>query len=338
MRRAAHCLAAIVMAGILWVDARAWAQQVPEIRLGRQFSMGYLQFNLMEHHGLIQKHAKALGLPEVKVSWLTINGPENINAALLSGNLDIGAGGTPGLLTLWSRTRGTPNEVKGIAAFVTVPNLINTRNPDIKSIEDFSDKDRIAVPAVKIALQAILLQMAAAKKWGMENYDRLDKYTVSMSPPDATTAIMGGASEITTVFAVPPFQYQQLQAPGVRTILNSYDIMGGPHAFSLAWTTAKFREGNPVLYKAFVNAFVEATEMVNKDKRFAGQLWIDAVKSKMTIDQIEKIVSDKDVTWSMAPLKTMEFATFMNKVGTLKVMPTSWKDYFFPEAHDLPGS
>ena len=65
------------------VFSRVALAQVPEIKLGRQFSMGYLQFNTMEHHKLIEKHAKALGLPEIKVSWLTINGPDNINAALL---------------------------------------------------------------------------------------------------------------------------------------------------------------------------------------------------------------------------------------------------------------
>ena len=72
------------------------ASQVPEIRLARQFSMGYLQFNVMEHQQLIEKHAHALGIPEVKVSWLTFNGPAAVNDALLAGQIDIAAGGTPG--------------------------------------------------------------------------------------------------------------------------------------------------------------------------------------------------------------------------------------------------
>src|SRR5215475_11294013 len=72
-----------------------------EIRLARQFSMGYLQFNVMEHQQLIEKHAKALGLPDVKVSWVTFNGPGAMNEALLSGSVDVVAGGTPGLLVLW---------------------------------------------------------------------------------------------------------------------------------------------------------------------------------------------------------------------------------------------
>ena len=33
-----------------------------EIRLAKQFSMGYVQFNILEHRQLIEKHASALGL------------------------------------------------------------------------------------------------------------------------------------------------------------------------------------------------------------------------------------------------------------------------------------
>ena len=48
-----------------------------------------------------------------------------------------------------------------------------------------------------------------------------------MSPPDATIALLSGSGEINNVFSVPPFQFQQLEKPGVRTILNSFDIMDG---------------------------------------------------------------------------------------------------------------
>src|SRR5262245_10681897 len=81
-----------------------------EIRLARQYSMGYLQFNVMEHQQLIEKHAKALGIPDLKVSWITLNGPAAVNDALISGNIDIATGGVPGLLVLWARTKGTPQE------------------------------------------------------------------------------------------------------------------------------------------------------------------------------------------------------------------------------------
>src|SRR5262245_21551749 len=98
----------ILVAALTLLVADAAQAQAPEIRLARQFSMGYLQFNVLEHQQLIEKHAKALGIPEVKVSWHVFNGPAAVNDALLSGQIDIAAGGTPGLLLLWSKTKGTP--------------------------------------------------------------------------------------------------------------------------------------------------------------------------------------------------------------------------------------
>src|SRR5262245_41912103 len=253
------------------------AAQVPEIRFARQFSMGYLQFNVMEKHHLVEKHAKAAGVPEVKVVWATFNSPAAMNDALLSGSIDIVSGGVPGLLTIWARTQGTANAVKGIAAFTSQPVLLNTRNPNVKSIADFTDQDKIAVPAVKISVQAMMLQMAAAKQWGQANYAKLDALTVGMSPPDATVALLSDSAGITSVFSVPPFQHQQLEKEGIRTVLNSYEVFGGPHTFTLAWTSSQFRDKNPALYKALVGAFDEATQMLNKDIKPAAQYWIDNV-------------------------------------------------------------
>src|SRR2546421_9171884 len=138
MVRAVRLAVAALCAGIAIAPAAA---QVTEIRLARQFSMGYLQFNVMEHENLIQKHARALGIPDVKVSWATFNGPNAMNDALLTGSVDIVAGGMPGLLTLWGRTKGTPMEVRGVSAFSSQPILLNTRNANVKSIADLSEAD-----------------------------------------------------------------------------------------------------------------------------------------------------------------------------------------------------
>ena len=40
-----------------------------EIRLAEQFSMGYLQFNVMKRDKLIEKYATQRGLKDFKVSW-----------------------------------------------------------------------------------------------------------------------------------------------------------------------------------------------------------------------------------------------------------------------------
>jgi NitT/TauT family transport system substrate-binding protein len=312
--------------------------QAPEIRFARQFSMGYLQFNLMENHQLLEKHAKAAGIPDVKVVWATFNSPAAMNDALLSGSVDIVSGGVPGLLTIWARTRGTPAAVKGVAAFSSQPILLNTRNPNVKTIADFSEKDKIALPAVKVSVQAMMLQMAAAKQWGQASYAKLDPITVGMSPPDSTIALLSDSADITSVFSVPPFQYQQLEKPGIHTVLNSYEVFGGPHTFTVAWTSSQFRDKNPALYKALVAAFDEATQMLNKDVRPASQYWIDNTRSKMTVDQVAAIAAGKEVRWTMVPENTMKYAEFMHAVGSIKVMPTDWQELFFPEVHGLSGS
>jgi len=309
-----------------------------ELRIARQFSMGYLQFNVMEHEKLLEKHAAALGLKDVKINWAIFNGPDAMNNALISDSVDIVAGGVPGLLTLWNRTRGTANEVKGISALSSQPFLLNTRSDNIKSIADLKDSDRIALPAVKVSVQAVTLQMAAAKQFGEKSFAKLDPLTVSMSPPDSTIALLAGSGEINCVFGVPPFQQQQLEKPGIHTILNSFDVMGGPHTFTVAWTTSRFRDKNPVLYKALIDALKEATGIVDKDRKKAAGYWIEDVKSKLPLDKVTAVISGPQVRWTMEPLNTMKYVTLMYSVGSIKEAPKSWKDLFFPEVHELNGS
>src|SRR5262249_14284364 len=197
----------ILAAGLAVLAVPASAQ---EVRLARQFSMGYLQFNVMEHEKLLEKHAAALGLKDVKITWATFNGPDAMNNALISDSIDIVAGGVPGLVTLWARTKGTANEGKGISALSSQPFLMNTRSGQIRAIAGLKDADRSALAAVKVSVQAVALQMAAAKLQGQANYGKYDPLTVSMSPPDATIALLSGSGEINNVFSVPPFQQQQL--------------------------------------------------------------------------------------------------------------------------------
>jgi NitT/TauT family transport system substrate-binding protein len=194
------------------------------------------------------------------------------------------------------------------------------------------------VPAVKVSLQAMMLQMAAAKQWGQASFARLDPLTVGMSPPDATIALLGQSADITAVFSVPPFQFQQLEKPGIRTVLNSYDVFGGPHTFTVAWTSMRFRDQNPALYKALVAAFDEATQMLSKDVKEASRFWIENVKSKLTVEKVAEIASGTQVRWTMVPENTMKYAAFMHAVGSIKAMPADWKELFFSEIHSLPGS
>jgi NitT/TauT family transport system substrate-binding protein len=325
--------------GLLAIVASSGAAaESNEIRFAKQTSMGYVQFNILEHRKLIEKHAKAQGLPDVKVTWTTFNGPDAMNAALLAGDVDVVAGGVPALVTVWAKSRGTPQEIRGVSALSSQPFLLNTRNPRIKTIRDFTDADRIAVPAVGISVQAVTLRMAAAQAFGKDNYARLDRLTISLPPPDATIGLLSGGSAFDSVFSVPPFQTQQLQSPAIHTVLNSFDVLGGPHSFTVAWTSRKFHDENPKLYRALMDALAEATDILNADKRAAAQLWMEDTKSKLPPDLVYEVIGGPQVKWTLVPENTMKYASFMYDVGIVTTVPAKWQDLFFPEIHGLPGS
>jgi NitT/TauT family transport system substrate-binding protein len=105
--------------------------EVNVVRFAQQFSMGYLQFNVMKHQNLLAKHAQRLGLGELKTVFVTFNGPDMMNDALLSGSIDIASGGMPGLLTIWAKTKGSAQEVRGVSAISQQPLLLNSPNPTV---------------------------------------------------------------------------------------------------------------------------------------------------------------------------------------------------------------
>lgn len=310
--------------------------EVKEVRIAQQFGVGYLPLQMMREKSLLQKHAKKLGLGDIEVNWSRFGGGAAMNDALLSGNLDFASGGVGPLLIIWDRTRGNLG-VKGVAAINALPLYLNTRNPKVKSIEDFTDQDKIAMPAAKVSIQARTLQMAAAKIWGIENYDRLDRLTVSMKHPDGVAAMLSGGAGITSHLTSPPFQQQELQDPNIRRILSSYEVLGGKSTFNNIWTTSRFREENPKTYQAFLNALAEAMELINADKDAAADVFIKQTNSKLDREFIAKIIKDPENEFTMTPKNTMKYAEFMHEIGALKQKASSWKDYFFPEIHDLSG-
>ena len=310
--------------------------ELAELNVAQQYGIGYLQLMLMEEQKLIEKHAKAAGL-DVKVNWAKFAGGNVMNDALLSGSLQVASGGVGPIVTLWSRTRGNL-DVRGIAALNSMPLYLVTRNPAVKTIKDFTDKDRIALPAVKVSVQAVILQMAAEQAFGAGQQNRLDPWTVTLSHPDAMQALLSGQSEIDAHLGSPPFQYQELARPGNHLVLNSYDVLGGPATFNVVWTTNKFRTENPKLYDAFVKALDEVTAQINGDKRAAAEAYLRISRDKDSIDNILKMLNDPAIVYTTTPQGIQKFADFMAKTGAVKVKAESWKDLFFLNVHGLPGN
>jgi NitT/TauT family transport system substrate-binding protein len=308
-----------------------------ELRVAKQYGLGYLQMMVLEDQRIVEKNAAAAGLGDIKVTWATFRSSDVMNDALLSGNVDFVCLGIPGLATIWGKTRGGL-EVKAASGFNFLPLQLNTRNASIKSIRDLTDKDKIALPAVKVSMQAILLQMAAAQTFGESNYAKLDPLTVSMAHPDAMATFLSGGGEIDNHFTSPPFIQKELEKPGITKVLNSVDVLGGPISFNVVAATTRFYSENPRLYAVFMKSLAEATEFINRDKRGAAEIYIKMTKDKSPVEDILKIINDPQIEYSLVPANTMKMIDFMYKTGTIKVKPASWKELFFANMHELPGS
>jgi NitT/TauT family transport system substrate-binding protein len=308
-----------------------------EVRIAQQTSIAFLQFNVMKHQGLIEKHAAALGVPGVKVTFATFNGPDAMNDALLSGAVDIVSGGPPGLLVVWAKTWGSAQEVRGVAAMSQLSWLLNTRNPNVHHIRDFTATDRIAMPAVKVAAQSVLLEMAAAREWGDANYERLDPLTIAMAPSDATAGLLSGGGNFNSAFTVPPFQEMQLKDPAIHTVLDSKELLG-PSSTSFAWASKKFHDANPKVYLAIVNAMKEASTFIMSHKKETVAYYLEDTRAKVDGALIEQILDEPSNVYSVTPLASAKWADFLYRVGRSKVNAKTWKDLFWQEIWDLPGN
>jgi len=329
----------LAAACVLWCGcvALAGAEQ-NEVRVARQYGISFLPLMIMEDQQLIEKRARAAGLPEVKTRWSTISGAAAVNDAMLSGNLDFASGGPQALAILWDRTR-QGLAVKGVAGLNTIPQYLNTRNPDVKTIRDFTEKDKIALPSVKVSSEALALQMAAAKVFGEANYAKLDSLTVTAPHPEGLVALVSGKSEINSHFTTPPFAFQELESPGVHLVLNSDDIFGGPTTLSLIWTTTRFHDNNPKLYNAFYQALDEAVAFINRDHHAAATIYLKMTgDKKSSLESIEKMLANPAIRFTTTPQNVMKYADFMYQIGSIKTKPASWKELFLPEVHHLPGS
>lgn len=327
-------LFATTIAAALVFSTGAYAEG--QIRIAQQFGIGYLILDVVQDQKLIEKYGKQQGV-DIKVEWNSISGATAMNEALLAGALDVVSAGVPPMLTLWDRTRGRQN-VKAIASLGSMPNYLLSNNPKVKTLQDLSDKDRIAVPAAGVGYQSRTLQIETARVFGKADYKRFDNISVSLSHPDATVALISGGSEINTHFSSPPFQYQALENKNVHKVLSSYDILGGPATFNVLYTTQKFHDDNPKTYKAFYNALVEAAQFIRANKAKAADTFIRVQKSKLAPEFVRKIVEDPEIDFTVSPQRSYVYADKLHDIGVLKNRAASWKDYFFEEAYAQPGS
>ena len=314
------------VASVLLLLVTSAFAELKELTISKQYGLSYLPLIVLEEKKLIEKYALNDGLGDVKVNWATFGGGSVANDALLSGNAQIVGAGNGPFIRLWDKTQG---KVKALAALNESPIVFVSNNPNVKSVKDLTEKDKIALPAAKVSVQALLLQIATAKEFGIKSYDKFDNLTVTLKNPDAFAAVTSGNSEVTGHIGLEPYSTLELQNPNVHKVFDSFEILGGAHTTNILYTTDDFYKQNPKLAKAVVSALNEANNWIVKNQDEAVKLYLASYKSDESPELVAKVLKNS-ITFNTKPKENITvFSDFLYDVGATKSKPSSWKELFF---------
>ncbi len=324
-------------ASLLAAPAITRAQAPLQVKFAQQRGLLYLPVDMMVAGGVLQKEATKLGLGTVDATATTLSGPGPVVDAILSGAADYGTVALPSLLNLWEKTRGSANEVKAVGTVSNGAMTLYTIDPAVKTLADFTEKDRIAVPTVRISFNSMMLQMACEKLWNDPH--RLDHLTVGIGHPDAVTALSAGwpKASITAHIAVQPYTERGLKIPGAHVITDSREVFGGPLTQITLIATKRTKEKNPALFKAVANALDQSIKVANADKKAAAVLWKQAQKAQESVDELVHLLDDPGFEFTTQPHRIAFFAAFLNRIGTMKAKLGDWKELFWETAYNQQG-
>jgi NitT/TauT family transport system substrate-binding protein len=331
-----RAMAAMAALWLMLTGASGALAEVSVVRIGIQPGMSYLALNVMNREKMLESRAHDDG-NDLKVEWIVSANGAVINDGVLSGNIDIAGTGIPAFVTLWAKGRGTV-DAKGIAAYGSLPGMLVSRNPNVHSVRDFSGADRIAVPAPKASIQAILLEMMAEKTWGTGQHDRLDPLMVGLSHPDALIAMLSGRSEINAHFTSSPYYDEELKMPGAHVVLTKEDIFAGPLTHGMLWTTGKFHAQNPKAMREFRAALDDAMALIHSDPGRAAADYLSLAREKIDVAEMTEIITRLNARFETTPRGIFAIANFMHEIGMIKVAPTRWQDMFFEDDWVADGS
>ena len=307
-----------------------------EVRIVMPYGLGYLPVYVAVDRGLIQQHAKAAGLGDVKVTLTHMASGPASSDLILSGDADLAMGGFGPAFVLWDKTKG---KVRVMTPLSGGPILLLSNDPHIKTIKDLGPDDRIAISALKVTAQALAMQMAAAKEYGWDQRFKFDSNLVPMSNPDGMAIVLSGQGAVRSQLAITPFADEMLETGKVHLVMNSEDYIEPGSSVSALYAPAKFHDGSPKLYAATAAALEDAFAFIKTNPHEAAQIYVGREPQKRDLAWIEALMTNpKILRYSATPKGFKKGADFMFEAGTLKTKPESWKDLVWDNLWVKDGS
>jgi ABC-type nitrate/sulfonate/bicarbonate transport system substrate-binding protein len=311
------------------------AQAQEQLKIGIGFGLAFLPIYICEDLKLVDKHAKELHLT-VKASFQRFLGAGPLHDAIASGAIAMGPFGTAPLLAARERAKNTPRQIFAVSGITTMPLVLLSDRPNVRSLADFKPADRIAIPTLT-SPQLYLLEMQSEKIFG--RYDRLLSQVVALSHADAIAALRGGAGPVTAYFSSAPFTQIALRDEKIHRVLSSEGVINGKASFLIMGATRAYIETHPKIPEAIDKAMDEAARIIHDDPRRAAQIYL-AHEPSRTLDaaSIEAVLKEIRDEFGSAVHGLQAFADFMGRHGELKTPPQSWKEIVAPALLNSPST
>ena len=284
-----------------------------KIIIAEQYGLAYAPLQIIRQEKSLESELEGW-----TVEWTKLANTAAIREAMLSGNLDIGFMGLPPFLIGYDRGM----EWKMFTGLCRAPIGLVTWNNEIKSISDFTEDDRIALPQPG-SIQHILLTMAAGRT--MNNPGYFDNQIVSMPHPDGMNALFT-KKDITAHFTAPPFIMKELQQPGFNLILSGNEAMGGEFTFIGGTVKDSFSDDNPEVIKILNKVIRETNIFIKNNPEKAAEIL--APVYKMDKEELLKYLTWDGMVFSREISGMDKFIDFMKNNNYLK-NDISEKDIYF---------
>lgn len=310
----------------------------PTVHVATQIGLAYLPLHIMLHNRLWESHAAAKGVT-ARFTYSRLGGGAALNDALLSDAAQVVAAGVAPLLVMWDRTKAN-EQVTGLSALNASPMDLLANRPGLKTMHDLTTKDRVAVPSLRVSIQAVVFEMGIVKTFGAQQLNRYVPTEVAMDHPDALAALISGGTPVTAYMSSSPFQELGLEHHNIVKLTDSFAIQGGPATFSVAYAKRRFFADNPKLAEAYYPALQEAISEIARNPGKALDAYVAMTGDATSRTLLEGILRGKYgmYKFSAVPMRTAPMAAFMAQTGVLHSKPASWKDYFAPMLHGVSGS
>jgi NitT/TauT family transport system substrate-binding protein len=285
-----------------------------------QPDLGYSPLYIVDQEGWLKQ-----AMPHVSVTWETLNSGSAMETGMLSGSIDVGAGGVAPFLLGWAK-----GVTWKLVTSLGESDLWLVVKPQITSFRSITPSDRIAVVA-PTSIQAIILKAAAQKYLG--NPSALDQNLTILSHPVAYQAFRSGT--IQGALDAPPFQQEEVAAGG-HVLLKSYSLFG-PSTFNSAFALPSYYNSHKQIIDVLFAQVKRAVAMLNSDPSEAAKIISAYEHGSLSVAAAKADITSSTEHWTITPHGYLAYAKFMKSIGLIPKVPTSISQIEFPTLAATPG-